>query len=146
MGGAVPSLPNTPSWRGAQLGGAQGQLYLYLNCKYQRPLLLLLLLLLLSGSTNMHGWLYNFIIIVFQRLGILACSGSEFIFWNLGIRWTVGRTPWMGDRPDARPLPTYRTTQHRKMRTHVHASSGIRIHDPSVRAASDRAAIGTGIM
>jgi hypothetical protein len=22
--------PNTPSWRGAQLGGAQGQLYLYL--------------------------------------------------------------------------------------------------------------------
>jgi hypothetical protein len=30
MGGAVPPLPNTPSWRGAQLGGAQGQLYLYL--------------------------------------------------------------------------------------------------------------------
>jgi len=28
MGGAVPPLPNTPSWRGAQLGGAQGQLYL----------------------------------------------------------------------------------------------------------------------
>jgi hypothetical protein len=23
--------PNTPSWRGAQLGGAQGQLYLYLT-------------------------------------------------------------------------------------------------------------------
>jgi hypothetical protein len=30
MGGAVPPLPNTPSWRGAPLGGAQGQLYLYL--------------------------------------------------------------------------------------------------------------------
>jgi hypothetical protein len=28
MGGAVPPLPNTPSWRGAQLGGAQRQLYL----------------------------------------------------------------------------------------------------------------------
>jgi len=28
MGGTVPPLPNTPSWRGAQLGGAQGQLYL----------------------------------------------------------------------------------------------------------------------
>jgi hypothetical protein len=28
MGGAVPPLPNTPSWRGAQLRGAQGQLYL----------------------------------------------------------------------------------------------------------------------
>jgi hypothetical protein len=25
MGGAVPPLLNTPSWRGAQLGGAQGQ-------------------------------------------------------------------------------------------------------------------------
>jgi hypothetical protein len=25
MGGAVPPLPNTPSWRGAQPGGEQGQ-------------------------------------------------------------------------------------------------------------------------
>jgi len=24
MGGAVPLVPNTPSWRGAQLGRAQG--------------------------------------------------------------------------------------------------------------------------
>jgi hypothetical protein len=30
VGGAVPPLPNAPSWRGAQLGGAQGQLYFYL--------------------------------------------------------------------------------------------------------------------
>jgi hypothetical protein len=30
MGGAVPPLPNTPSWRDGQLGGAQGQFYLYL--------------------------------------------------------------------------------------------------------------------
>jgi hypothetical protein len=29
MGGAVPPLPNTLSWRGAQSGGAQGQLYLF---------------------------------------------------------------------------------------------------------------------
>jgi hypothetical protein len=29
------------------------------------------------------------------------------------------------------------TTQHRKTRTHVHASSGIRTHDPSVRAVED---------
>jgi len=28
MRGAVPPVPNAPSWRGAQLGGAQGQLYL----------------------------------------------------------------------------------------------------------------------
>jgi len=38
---------------------------------------------------------------LFQELGLLACSGSEFIFWNLWIYWTVGRTPWMGDRPNA---------------------------------------------
>jgi hypothetical protein len=29
-GWSCTSTPNTPSWRGAQLGGAQGQLYLYL--------------------------------------------------------------------------------------------------------------------
>jgi hypothetical protein len=31
-----------------------------------------------------------------------------FQFLNL---YTVGRTPWSGDQPDARPLPTHRTTQ-----------------------------------
>jgi hypothetical protein len=31
----------------------------------------------------------------------------------------------------------HRTTQHRKTRTHIHVSSGIRTHDPSVRAAED---------
>jgi hypothetical protein len=34
-------------------------------------------------------------------------------------------------------LYLHRTTQHRKMRRHIHASSGIRTHDPSVRAAED---------
>jgi hypothetical protein len=29
MRGAIPPLPNTPSWRGAQLKKAQGQLYLF---------------------------------------------------------------------------------------------------------------------
>jgi hypothetical protein len=30
MNGAIPPLPNTPSWCAAQLKEAQGQLYLYL--------------------------------------------------------------------------------------------------------------------
>jgi hypothetical protein len=30
MRGDVPLLPNTPSWRGAQLRKTQGQVYLYL--------------------------------------------------------------------------------------------------------------------
>jgi hypothetical protein len=51
--------------------------------------------------------------------------------------WTVGRTPWTGDQPGARPLTMHRTTQHRKTRTHIHASSGFRNHDPSVWAAED---------
>jgi len=30
MNGAIPPLPNTPSWCGAQFNKAQGHLYLYL--------------------------------------------------------------------------------------------------------------------
>jgi len=40
-------------------------------------------------------------------------------------------------------LYLHRTTQHRrKTRTRIHVSSGIRVHDPSVRAAED-STIGT---
>jgi len=35
-------------------------------------------------------------------------------------------------------LYLHMTTQHIKTRTHVHASSGFRTHDPSVRAVEDR--------
>jgi hypothetical protein len=30
--------------------------------------------------------------------------------------YTIGKTPWTGDQPVARPLPTYRTTQTRNKR------------------------------
>jgi hypothetical protein len=30
-------------------------------------------------------------------------------FFSFLILYTVGRTPWMGDRPVARPLPAHRT-------------------------------------
>jgi len=47
--------------------------------------------------------------------------------------WTlVGLLGW-GIGPTQGLYP-YRTTQHRKKRTHIHASSGIRTHDPSVGA------------
>jgi hypothetical protein len=46
---------------------------------------------------------------------------------------TVGRTPWTGDQPVVRPLPN---TKHR-INTDIHALSGIRNHDPSVRAGED---------
>jgi hypothetical protein len=35
MGGAVPPLPNTPSWHGAELGGAQGRLLHNFARKYR---------------------------------------------------------------------------------------------------------------
>jgi hypothetical protein len=47
--------------------------------------------------------------------------------------YTVGRTPWKGDQPVARPLPTHGINAH----TDVHISSGIRTRDPSVRAGED---------
>jgi hypothetical protein len=36
--------------------------------------------------------------------------GFDFYF-SFVILYTVGRTPWTGDQPVARPLPTRRTTQ-----------------------------------
>jgi hypothetical protein len=85
------------------------------------------------------------VVVVFQGLGLLACSSFRTYFSvSYESIWIVGRTPWMGDRPNAKPLPIHRTTQHRKMPTHIHASSGIRIHDPNIRAAEDRTATGTG--
>jgi hypothetical protein len=55
------------------------------------------------------------IIIVFQGLGLLVCSGLRIYFLKLmNLFRTVGRTPWMGDRPDARPLPTHTHTHRGK--------------------------------
>jgi hypothetical protein len=38
-------------------------------------------------------------------------------FFSFFILYTVGRSPWTGDQPVARPLPTHRTTQTQSMRT-----------------------------
>jgi hypothetical protein len=51
----------------------------------------------------------------------------SFRFLNL---YRVGRTPLMGDQSVAWPLHTH---------TDIYASSGIRTHDPSVRASEDNA-------
>jgi hypothetical protein len=63
----------------------------------------------------------------------MACSNSEFNFWNLWIYFghlvgLLGRgiSPTQG-------LYLHRTAQHRKTQTHIHASSGIRTHDPNIR-------------
>jgi hypothetical protein len=58
-------------------------------------------------------------------------------FFNFLVLYTVGGTPWTEDQPVARPLPTHRSTQTQNKHTDIHASSGIRIHDPSVRTGED---------
>jgi hypothetical protein len=50
--------------------------------------------------------------------------------------FTIGRTPWMSDQLVARPLPKQRTaqTQNKHIYTpNIHAVSGIRTHDHSIR-------------
>jgi hypothetical protein len=67
-----------------------------------------------------------------------------FLFRNIQKLWileTVGRTPWTGDQPVTSCLRTQDNT-NRIMRTHVSASSGIRTHDPSVRAGKIFSVVG----
>ncbi|PNF33698.1 hypothetical protein B7P43_G11420 [Cryptotermes secundus] len=53
--------------------------------------------------------------------------------------YTFGRTPWAGDQLVARPLPVHKHKKRTHTNTHanIHASSGIRTHDPSVRMGED---------
>jgi hypothetical protein len=50
---------------------------------------------------------------------------------------TFGRTPWLGDQSNAKPLPKHRTIQHRNTQTHIHAPSRIRTCDLNVQALVD---------
>jgi hypothetical protein len=68
-------------------------------------------------------------------LGSLAYSHTELIR-KLWILQTLGKTPWTGDQPVARPLPTHDNIKREK-NADIQASSGVRAHDPSVRAGED---------
>jgi hypothetical protein len=57
--------------------------------------------------------------------------------FSLLFLYTIGRTPWTGDQPVARPLPTHRINAH----TDIHASSGIRTDDLSIRESEDRSCL-----
>jgi hypothetical protein len=79
-----------------------------------------------------------FIIISFlQGWGQRPVPVQNFNFWTYESIWTFGRTPWTGDQPDARPLPTQDNTTQKKTRTHTHSPSRIRSCDPNVRTAED---------
>jgi hypothetical protein len=64
------------------------------------------------------------------ELGLLACSNTELTSEMMNILKI-----WQEflDGLSAR----HKRAQHRKMRTHIHALSGIRTHNPSVQAVED---------
>jgi hypothetical protein len=86
--------------------------------------------------------LYKFIVTVFSvflmsiYLWLYSPCASWPLFQFLNL-YRVGITPWTGDEPFARPLPTRRTTQTQNKLTDIHASSGIRTHDSNIRAGED---------
>jgi hypothetical protein len=55
-------------------------------------------------------------------------------FFSFLILHTVGRTPWTGDQPIARLLPTHRIIAYN---TDIYTLSAIQTHDPSVRESED---------
>jgi hypothetical protein len=59
------------------------------------------------------------IIIILQGLGhSRPVPVQNFNFWNYESIWTSGRTPWTGDQPNARPLPTQDNTTQKNADTH----------------------------
>jgi hypothetical protein len=73
--------------------------------------------------------IFIIIIILLQGLGQRPVPVQKFNFWTYESIWTVGRTPWTGDQPGSRSLPT-----QEKTRTYIHAPSRIRTCDPNARA------------
>jgi hypothetical protein len=108
MTGAIPPLPNTPSWRGAQLKHRDNFiLYHYHQQRRRRRR---------------------------QGLCLMACSDSEFNFSEFMNLWTFATTPWTGNQPDAKRLPTQDNTIYpypeRDSNTRPQFSSGRRRYVP----------------
>jgi hypothetical protein len=74
---------------------------------------------------------------VFLSMALQSFVGPWPLFFSFLIFYAVGMTPWAGTQPFARPLAAHRTAQTQWMHRDIHASSGIRTHDPSVWAGED---------
>jgi hypothetical protein len=68
-----------------------------------------------SGATFLLELIIIIIIIIIILLYIPLLGLGRF--FSFLILYRVGRTPWTGDQPVARPLPTHRTTQTQNKRT-----------------------------
>jgi hypothetical protein len=104
--------------------------------------------LLQLSKSNLHFSKVKLRVLVFINLAITFFF-SMALPYHSGPRSLIqfrnhfsqkGGTPWTSDQPVARPLPKHRTTQTQNKRIHrpnIHALSGIRTHDPSVRASEE---------
>jgi hypothetical protein len=80
---------------------------------------------------------WHFLSIYLWLYSPLLSLGRSFTFLII-YAYTAGRSPWTGDQPVARPLPTHRTTHKKNSdNTDIYALSGIRTNDPSVQARED---------
>jgi hypothetical protein len=68
--------------------------------------------------TRTRAWLVIEAFICFLRIIIMTVQSfvEPWPFFSFLILSTVGRTPWAGDQPYTRPLPTHRTTQTQNKR------------------------------
>jgi hypothetical protein len=69
---------------------------------------------------------------------ILYSYGVEVFNFSLDL-YIIGRTPWTRDRPVARPLPKYRTTETQNKRTYKHQTSMLEAGFEPTITASERA-------
>jgi len=72
---------------------------------------------------------YRTVRIIIIIIIILQCIGhsgtvpvQNFNFWTYESIWAVGRIPWTGDQPNARPLPTHDNTNTTEKRGHTSMS------------------------
>jgi hypothetical protein len=76
-----------------------------------------------------------FYVVFFYPLALTALLGPWSLLEFRNNFFLHGLTPWTIYKSVARPLPTHK--RRIKSNTNIHASSGIRTHDYSVRASED---------
>jgi hypothetical protein len=81
-----------------------------------------------ARGSNLYITLLPFFI-----LSTALLFGTGFSF-SLVIYYTVGRTPWTGDQPAARPVPTQGNTNTEQTHTNIYVCSGIRTQNLGVKS------------
>jgi hypothetical protein len=72
-----------------------------------------------AWSSSQAPWLSGSLFMTYLSLSLQPFFGPLAGIFSFLILYTVGRTPWTGDQPVARPLPTHRMTQTQNKRTHT---------------------------